>query len=140
MSYPSWPAQLPRPERDTWRAQPQDARLKRQSDAGPPAWRRRFSSASTTVAMSVLIKRWQRSIFDDFFTLTTKRGSLLFRMPDPTTDGWRLLDGNGVPLLDGSGTPLLMSGTWLCSFGGEPPVETVVGIEFRKSFTVEVMP
>jgi hypothetical protein len=61
-------------------------------------------------------------------------------MPDPTTDGWPLLDATGQPLLDGQGRPLLRAGTWLCLWGDQLPVETILGIEFRKTFSVVVMP
>ena len=62
-------------------------------------------------------------------------------MPDPSTDGWRVLDTAGAPLLMGDGRPLLIRATWLCSFGDELPAETMVGqVEFRKSFSVVVMP
>lgn len=140
MTYPVWPTLLPRPERPTWSSTPQEARVKRQNDAGPPGWRRRFSSAATMVSLSVLLTRNQRAAFDQFYQVDCKRGSQLFWMPDPTTDGWPMMTADGALLLDGMGQPLLMSGTWLCVFGDQVPVESIQGTEFRKTFNIAVMP
>lgn len=139
MSYPVWPTILPRPERNSWQSQSQDARQQRQNDAGPPGYRRKFSSAATLVSLSVILTRNQRAVFDRFHADDCKRGAQLFWMPDPTTDGWPLLAADGRPLLIG-GVPLLIAARWLCQFGDQMPVETIQGIEFRKSFSVVVMP
>lgn len=135
-----WPDTLPPPERDTWQVQPQDARRKRQSDAGPPAYRRRFSSVARMVQLSVLLSRDEKAVFDGFFHDDCKEGALLFQMPDPTTDGWPVLSTEGDALLADAVTPLLLSATWLCAWGDAMPTETLVGLEFRKAFSVVVMP
>lgn len=144
MTVPVWPAELPRPERDTWNVQRQDARLKRRSDAGPVNYRRRFSSASKSVRLSVILTRDGKAIFDTFFDLTTDGGVTPFWMPDPTTDGWALTTSDGAPLLiaggPDDGKPILLAAQWLCVFGDQMPAETVVGTEFRISFSVEVLP
>ena len=144
MTVPVWPAELPRPERDTWNAQRQDARLKRRSEAGPASYRRRFSFASTAVRLSVLLSRDEKAVFDNFFDITTKKGVTPFWMPDPTTDGWALKTSDGAPLLiaggPDDGKPLLLAARWLCVFGDQMPDETVVGGRFRMSFSVEVLP
>ncbi len=57
MSYPVWPSDLPNPERAGYQATPQDARRQRRSDAGPVSFSRRFSSASTSVTMSIVVSR-----------------------------------------------------------------------------------
>lgn len=136
----TWPTSLPRPERTSFQRQRQDARRRRQGEAGPPAYGRRFSSAATMVTLSVLLTRSQRETFDNFYVEDCLDGSRLFRMPDPTTEGWPLKDPTGAQLYDESGAPLLMSGSWLCAWGDQPPRETVLGIEFRKSFNIVVMP
>lgn len=68
----------------------------------------------------------------------------LFWMPDPTTDGWPLLTSDGKPMLIAGGPqdglPILMAGRWLVTFGKNLPAETVIGVDFRMSFGVEVMP
>ncbi|WP_440411157.1 hypothetical protein [Neorhizobium petrolearium] len=144
MTIAVWPSELPRPERNTWNARPQDARQKRQSDAGPPSWRLKFSNAAKMVSLSLLLTRDQNAVFDNFYQYETKKGSLLFWMPDPTTDGWALLTDDGSPLLISGGAqdglPILLSAQWLCSFGDELPNETVQGIHFRRTFGVVVIP
>ena len=140
MSYPVWPTQLPRPERSTWGVQPQDTRLKRRSDAGPAGYRRRFSSASRTVNLSIVVDRNGKAIFDNFFRDEATQGAGLFWMPDPTTDGWALKTDDGQQILTDDGTPILLSEQWLVTIGEALPSEAVVGIEFRISFSVEVMP
>lgn len=135
-----WPATLPRPERDSWQMQPMEARRKTQPDAGPPGSRRRFSSAPRMVSLSLILSRQQRAEFDAFWQVTCREGADLFRMPDPTTEGWPLTDDLGNPLVFGAGVQLLLSGQWLCSWGDTTPVETLQGVEFRKAFSVVVMP
>lgn len=56
-------------------------------------------------------------------------------MPGPTTDGWELLSSEREPLRDTDGRPLMMQWNWLCSFGGDPPIEAIVGQSgYRTSF------
>ncbi len=140
MTILNWPADLPAPERNTWRSTPQEARQKRQSDAGPQGYRRRFSSVAKTVNLSVILKRQQKAVFDTFFERDTRHGIIKFWMPDPTTDGWALLTSTGSPLLTDDGTPMLLAARWLCQFGEELPVETIQGVEFRKTFSITVLP
>jgi len=140
MSYPQWPEALVRIERDSWQVQMQDARLRRQSDAGPQSYRRRFSSAARLVTLSVVMTRDQKAQFDFFYEETCAGGTSYFWMPDPTTDGWQALTSGGRPMLNGN-VPILLSRRWLCAWGDTPPVEAIVGdVEFRKAFAVQVMP
>jgi hypothetical protein len=140
MTIPTWPTTLPRPERQSFQKTWMDGRLKRQTDSGPPGYRRRFSSVAKPVSLSILTSREQQEVFETFYEDETAGGSLPFYMPDPTKDGWPLLDESGRPLLGGDGRPVLMSARWLCFFGDTLPVITVVGIEFRISFNIVVMP
>ncbi len=144
MSVPTWPSDLPRPERNSWGAQLQDPRKQRRSEAGPTTWQRRFSSAAKLVSLSVLLTRDEKALFERFHEDDTKFGSIPFWMPDPTTDGWGLLIHTGAPaLISGGphdGEPLLLAGRWLCSFGSQIPRETIVGVEFRKTFDLVVYP
>ena len=135
-----WPSDIPRPERSTWQLTPQDARRKIQSEAGPPRYRRRFSSAAKMVTLSVILSRNGKAIFDRFFHDDCAEGAHLFYMPDPTTEGWPLLAANGSPLLTSGGAPILLGGRWLCAWGDQLPAETVQGVEFKKTFSVVVMP
>lgn len=140
MTIPVWPTVLPRPERNTWQKSPLEARLKRNSETGPPGYRRRFSGVPYSVNLSIVVDRNGKAVFDTFHKTTTKAGATPFYMPDPTTDGWQLFTSAGVPLLTSAGQPILMSARWLCLFGDQLPAETIVGVEFRISFSVTVMP
>lgn len=135
-----WPVDLPRPERATWQLTSQDARRKTQSESGPARYRRRFSSAAKMITLSVILSRNEKAIFDRFFHGDCAEGARLFYMPDPTTEGWRLLASDGSPLVMSDGTPILMGSRWLCAWGDQLPAETLQGIEFKKTFSVVVMP
>lgn len=135
-----WPETLNRFERPGWQVQPQEARIRRPNEAGPPSYRRRFSSVARGVALSLVLTRNEKAIFDQFYEVTCAHGTREFRMPDPTTHGWKLLSSDGIPLLNGA-TDLLLSERWLCVFGDPPPTETIVGdLRFRKTFNVWVLP
>ena len=134
-----WPSDLPRPERNSWQLQPQEARRKTQSDMGAPRYRRRFSSVPKLVTLSVMLDRNQRAIFDNFYADDCAEGSRRFWMPDPSTEGWPLFASTGQPLLTHDGRPILMGGRWLCAWGDQLPAESVIGIEFRKSFSIVVL-
>lgn len=141
MSYPVWPSSLTQIERSGWQSQFQDGRRGRQTDAGPPSWRRRFSSVGPMVSLSLVTTRQGKAVFEKFYTLTCQHGSRLFWMPDPTTEGWRLLTNTSRPILTSDGKPLLMGAQWLCAWGQEPPIETIEGdVDFRFAFQVVVMP
>ncbi|WP_121064740.1 hypothetical protein [Chachezhania antarctica] len=135
-----WPDTLPRPERNSWSLELQDGRRRRQGDAGPPGFERRFSSVATLVTLSMLLDRGQKAVFDLFYRDDCAWGSRLFRMADPTTHGWPLYTTEGVPLLTAEGTPILAAKVWLCAWGDKVPVETLKGGEFRKTFSLVVMP
>lgn len=137
----TWPSELPRPERNSWQSAPQEARRKTQSDVGPVRWRRRFSSVARSISLSVILTRDLRAVFDRFYDDDCAHGSRLFWMPDPTTDGWPMLTGDGDELLLPDGSPVLLSARWLCSWGDQLPTETIHGqVEFKKSFNITVLP
>lgn len=139
----TWPTALPRPERDSWQLQPQDARRKRQNEAGPPGYRRRFSSVAKSLTMAITLTHDQRAVFDRFFHVTCQEGAVRFWMPDPSTDGWPLTTATGEPLLvnEVTGEALTHSERWLCAWGDQLPAETVVEqVRFRKTFDLWVLP
>lgn len=136
----SWPTELPPPERNTWSRVPQEARIKRSSDAGPPRWRRRMSAAAETIELSLLLSRDLAARFDRFYDEDTAKGSILFWMPDPTRQGWSLIGEDGQQLISDWDQPLLLAAAWLCSFGDHLPTETIVGVNMRKTFSIVVMP
>ncbi|WP_299165786.1 hypothetical protein [uncultured Tateyamaria sp.] len=135
-----WPEDLPRPERNTWRKAPQEARQKRSNEHGPPAYRLRFSSAAQAVNLSMILTRREKQVFYRFFDQATSKGVLPFLMPDPTTDRITLRSSEGVALRRADGSPLLASAQWLCLFGDTLPTETVIGIEYRITFSLHVLP
>jgi hypothetical protein len=61
-------------------------------------------------------------------------------MPDPTTDGWPLLDQDGAPLTTEGDVPILLAETWLCLFGDRLPAASIAGLHFRVSMTILVLP
>ncbi|PKR90866.1 hypothetical protein CXZ10_05820 [Pleomorphomonas diazotrophica] len=140
MTIPTWPASLPKPERDSWSQSPFEARRKRQTEGLPPAFSRRFSGVPETVALSIVVSRAGRAVFDQFYKEDTSFGAKPFYMPDPTTDGWALLDGAGNPMLTEGGQPILLSAQWLVFFGDDLPKQTIEGVRFRLAFSVMVMP
>lgn len=135
-----WPSSLPRPERQPYGRQPDEARLERKAETGPLAFRRRFSSVARLVALSIDIDRNQKAIFDRFYETDTKEGSLPFSMPDPTTHEWLLFTADGQQILAVDGTPILLTAHWLCVFGKSRPSEAIRGVRFQISFQVAVMP
>ena len=136
----TWPANLPRPNRDGYQRKRQDGRRATQPDAGPMRFRRRYSNVATEVQLQLTLTRPEKAVFDRFFEDDTAGGAHLFWMPDPTTDGWQLLTHDDQPILTHTGEPILIAASWLCSFGAETPTEVVEGTRFRISFPILVMP
>jgi len=138
---PEWPTDLRKFEREGWQVQAVEARRKRQGDAGPPGYRRRFSAVPRLVGLSIVLTRNEKAIFDRFYHVDCAEGARNFRMPDPSTNGWPLLAADGSPLLTAVGQPILLAATWLCAWGDALPIETMDGdVDFRKEFQVVVLP
>ncbi len=141
MSVQTWPEQLDRFERPGWQVQPQDSRQRRGSEAGPPGYRRRFSSVAKGVSLSIVLSRDEKAIFDNFDEVDCAHGSREFWMPDPSTHGWSMLTESGEPILVAPGVPLLLAERWLCSWGDPPPTEAMFEqVKFRKTFSIWVLP
>jgi hypothetical protein len=140
MTLPVWPASLPKPNRQGYQAQQQDPRLRKSGDAGPPGYRRRWSSVSKSVSLVIDVPRSEKAVFDQFYNVATSHGGKPFWMPDPVTDGWPMLTGGGIPILASDGSPILLAASWLCLFGQPTPTETIQGVRFIIGFSVEVMP
>ncbi|APE43659.1 hypothetical protein BOO69_09705 [Sulfitobacter alexandrii] len=139
MTLPLWPAALPDPLRAAYLSQRQDIRLRRAAN-GPPSFRRRYSSNAELVTLGIEVTRTGKALFDQFYDLDTRQGTLPFKMPDPATDGRPLLTEGGLPLLTETGAPILVSASWLCVFGEPVPSERIVGGRFEITFNVAVMP
>jgi hypothetical protein len=140
MSIPIWPIEIPKPTRQGYSAQNQDPRLRKNADTGPTGYRRRWSSVARTVNLTVIVSRSGKATFDRFYNDTTAHGHKPFYLPDPVTDGWSLFSDNNVQLLTDDDRPITLAAQWLCLFGDSTPTETIKGLEFVISFSVEVMP
>lgn len=140
MTLPFYPPELPKPERAGYQFSRGDGRSRTQEDRGPFNVRRRFSAVANAVAFSTILTRAELARFDRFFDEEVAGGSLPFLMPDPATDGWALLTDEGVPLLTDEGVPLLLAETWVCLFGAQLPAARPVGVQFRVTFEIAVMP
>lgn len=134
-----WPSNLPCPTRAGWHVQRQDRRVRRQN-GGPPGYRGRFSLSAKLVNLTIEVSRADKGTFDTFYDDVTQGGVLPFYMPDPSSDGQFLLTSGDLVLLDGEGQPILLAATWLCLFGEQTPVETLIGTQFQIAFGVAVMP
>lgn len=140
MSYPRWPAALPKPLREGLSDTAGDGRKMTQPDAGTPRVRRGFSRAAKPVSMTLIVTRSERAVLETFCEETLKNYALAFVMADPQTDGWGICDEAGNPLTDEAGNPLTMVADWLCLFGNPLPTFTPAGVDFRVSFQIMVLP
>lgn len=139
MTLPVFPPELPRPSRQGYQVALGDGRTKRREDAGPPNVRRRFSAVADMVSLQITVTRAGLARFQRFYDEELGKGSRPFLMPDPGSDGWALLTDEGDPLLTEEGAPILVSETWICIIG-QTPAWVPVGVEWRVSFDVAVMP
>ena len=135
-----WPADLPRPMQRPYQAQRADPRQERTTEKGPPAYRRLYSAVPKSVGLTIDVTRSQKAVFDQFHDEVSRHGVLPFWMDDPTTDGWALLGSDGAPIRTDDGSPILLAARWLCLFGTETPIETIIGVRFQIVFSVTVMP
>lgn len=140
MTLPAWPAELPLPLRDGYAAGRDDARVQRPADAGPPGYRRRFSSVAEPTQLQFDFNRAQLAIFDTFWRSTCAEGSLPFTMADPATDGWALLNDDGSPVLDEADAPVVLASVRVCLFGREPPSRRAYSNRFRVTVEVSFLP
>lgn len=141
MTLPTFPAELDKPMRDSFAMGTGETRRLFQPEAAPLVPRARYSTASKPVAMTLIVDRNGLAVFDNFYQYTLGNGASPFLMPDPSTDGWGLLDADGNPLLlGGDGAPLLLAATWVCMFGAGLPERRMTGRNFSISFGLAVMP
>ncbi len=141
MSYPDWPADLPRPRRDGHAARPRDARRRIEAERSAPRFKRGSSLDGRIVSLRLDLSRSQLATFWRFYNETCFGGTSWFWMADAQSDGWPLLYHDGTPILLHDGTPLLMSKVDLVSWTENPPQETGIrGVTFSVGFDVEVLP
>lgn len=140
MTLPVFPPILDRPLREGFSIASGEARRLFEPEAAPVQPRARYSRVAKPVSMSLITDRNGLAIFNRFYEVTLINGALPFLMPDPITDGWPLLTADGFPLLTGAGQPILLAATWVCLFGKNLPMRVPVGVGFRISFSLGVMP
>lgn len=141
MTNPSWPAELPPPLRDGYGSVLPDARTATKPEAGPPRVRRRWSVAVATRQMTIDVTADQRARFWRFWLGDTVGGSLPFWVPDWTVDGAPMADASGSPLTTAAGAEIALAKRDLVMFGtSQPPSEAPVGVRWRITFQILVMP
>ena len=141
MSYPTFPVELPKPQRSGYQGQLANARRLTTFDSGPPKSSLRHAMVARTIAMTLDMEAWQVQLFSRFYEDTCRFGSVMFWMRDVLTDGAPLLTSEGVPRLNSAGVPLLASKLMLCAWGEQPPAFSSLKLRReRASFQVVEMP
>lgn len=139
MSVILWPERLGRPMQEGYQRQRNETRQRSAPDRGPRRTNRRTTRLADTVALTLDFDRSEKAIFDWFYEQETEEGLRWFVMPEPTTHGWALKTSDGAPLHTHDGEPILLSRWQRCQFGDQQPAETVYGVRFRISFTLDVL-
>jgi hypothetical protein len=124
MSMPSWPVELKKPLSDGFQQAREDNRRIMRAERGPPRIRRGSSKAAEAVSVAFYCSHDQRARFDRFHIEETEEGALPFLVP-----AW------GVDNHD-----LLIASTWVCLFGQTMPSVVAMGLEWRVSFDLVILP
>jgi hypothetical protein len=140
MSMPSWPTELLRPLVDGFQQAPEDTRRFIRADRGPPRVRRGSSKATEAVGVAFYCTDDQKARFERFRIEETDLGALPFLVPSWVVDNHDLLTADGLNLLNHEDTPLLIAGTWVCLFGQTMPSTVPMGLEWRISFDLVILP
>lgn len=137
-----WPSELPqRFLVDGYSEKLRDGRILTKTSAGPGKARRRFSSAVIPVSATLHLTLTNKARFERFWTEETDDGTIPFLIDDQTRDLVPLVTSGGSILLDVYGNPVLVAAKWLAMFGQDGPTITPVGgVQYRASFTLNVMP
>lgn len=137
---PSWPAELSRPLADAFQRQRGENRRISQGDQGPPRVRRGMSKSVDTVQIALYLSYDQKARFYRFHDEETEEGALPFLMPGWAKQDQNLLTVDGLYLTDENDVPLLLDDTWPCLFGQSRPNDVVMGVEWRVTFDVIILP
>ena len=140
MTLLSWPSEIVAPLVDGFQQGREDNRLIARSDRGPPRVRRGMSKAAQAVSVAFYVDRDKRSRFERFFNDETEQGTVPFLVPSWGIDNQNLLTADGINLLDHEDTPLLIAATWVCLFGQSMPSVVPMGLEWRISFDLVILP
>lgn len=144
MAYPTWPSSLPTfVDREGFKQQREDGRLRSPTDFGPGKVRRRFSATVRTMSARILMTRFQLERLDTFWHVDTKGGALFFWFPEPGRHGFPMRDGTGAILVSAGGAPILISAYVLARFSadGEPPsISSIADDLWSVDLSVDIMP
>lgn len=140
MSMPSWPVELKKPLADGFQQAREDNRRLLRAERGPPRVRRGSSKASEAVSVAFYLSHDQRARFDRFHIEETEEGALPFLVPAWGVDNHDLWTADGLNLLTHDDVPLLIASTWVCLFGQTMPSVVAMGVEWRISFDLVILP
>jgi hypothetical protein len=140
MSMPSWPVELKKPLSDGFQQAREDNRRIMRAERGPPRIRRGSSKAAEAVSVAFYCSHDQRARFDRFHIEETEEGALPFLVPAWGVDNHDLLTADGLNLLTHDDVPLLIASTWVCLFGQTMPSVVAMGLEWRVSFDLVILP
>lgn len=141
MTVPIWPTELPRPNRAGYGRTLPDGRSSTRPEAGPPRVRRRFSAAPSPMTLVFDMTLDQRARFHLFWSEDTAGGSLPFWMADWTLDGHVLSTDDGSVLTTDSGADITIDTAMLVMFAtDQAPAETIVGLKYRFTVQLSIMP
>ena len=129
-----WPLDLPQHvDKQSYRYQPGDGRLKSGSDTGGGKVRRRDSNPPALVTAQLTLNIPQKERLEIFWETDSAGGTLPFWFPAVGADGAPLTTGEGTVLAAGTET-LVTALRWFCRFDPDqpPPVfEVYNGVTWR---------
>jgi len=135
-----WPSVLPKPLRDDYSHSFVESRLVKNTDGGPPGYRRRFSSTLISFNISIDATVDQLAAFEYFFEVTLKVGTLPFIMEHPVYGGVPAYDADGDPILTDDDELTLLSADEIFLFGQSMPQVVPFADRYKISFNVLKMP
>jgi hypothetical protein len=140
MSMSSWPQELRKPLTEGFQQGREDNRLLSRAERGPPRVRRGMSKATEAVGVAFHVSHDHRARFNRFYDEETDQGALPFLVPSWGIDNHDLMTAGGLNLLDHEDTPLLIAATRVCLFGQSMPTVVPMGLEWRISFDLVILP
>ncbi|SHF02838.1 hypothetical protein SAMN02745157_1471 [Kaistia soli DSM 19436] len=130
-------------QRDGFRRQRADGRLRSPTDLGPGKVRRKSTATVRTITPQIWMTRVQLERFGTFWDVDTKGGALPFWFPEPGRHGFPMRSDDGGVLLAADGSPLLISAWVLVMFSpdAEPPQDTTTADDlWPVSLSLDIMP
>ena len=130
-----WPHDLPQHvDRQGYRYQPGDGRLKSTTDTGGGKVRRRDSNPPSIVTAPITLSAIQKSRLERFWEQDTSGGVKPFWFPAVAEHGNNLTDDLDVQITTEVGEPIQASYRWFCRFDPDQPppaFEVYTGVTWR---------